>query len=196
MAKKKTTRKALQKRARGVKKTASKKTPAALQEFKSSILKLIIETSVNLPPDVRRALQEAIDRETPGTQSALALQAMAVNTDLACDAEAPICQDTGMPTFEIKTPVGMNQIKLRVEIEEAIAEATKLGKLRPNAVDSLTGKNSGTNLGIGCPVVHFSQWEKNEIEVRLILKEGAVKIKIFNIRCLASCRIWGAPTAR
>jgi len=54
-----------------------------------------------------------------------------------------------------------------------VAEATKRGKLRPNSVDSLTGKNSGNNLGPGTPIIHFEQWENDEeIEVRLILKGG------------------------
>jgi len=140
--------------------------------FKESIFKLISETSSNLPPDVRRAITNAIESETPKTQAMLALQTIAINIDMACDKVAPICQDTGMPTFEIKTPAGANQIAMRKEIDEAIAEATKQGKLRPNSVDSLTGKNSGNNLGPGTPVVHFEQWEKDEIEVRLLLKGG------------------------
>ena len=52
-----------------------------------------------------------------------------------------------MPTFFIHTPVGVNQIKLKKAIKEAVAEATKRGKLRPNSVDSLTGKNSGNSIG-------------------------------------------------
>ena len=185
MAKKKNLRGTTHRKA-DIKKTMVRKTPM-LSQFKKSILQLIIETSVNLPPDVRRALQAAIDKETPGTQSALALQAMAINTDLACNTEAPICQDTGMPTFEIKVPVGIDQIILKKEIEEAIAEATKLGKLRPNAVDSLTGKNSGNNLGDGCPVIHFEQWAKNEIDVRLILKGGGCENK--NIQYSVPCEL-------
>jgi fumarate hydratase, class I len=148
-----------------------------MSQFKASMQSLISETSTNLPPDVRRALNWAIERETPGSQAALALQMMAINTDMACKNEAPICQDTGMPTFEIKTPAGVNQILMQKEIKEAIAEATKLGKLRPNAVDSLTGKNSGNNLGEGCPVMHFEQWNEKEIEVRLILKGGGSENK-------------------
>jgi fumarate hydratase class I len=62
-------------------------------------------------------------------------------------------------------------------IREAIAEATKEGKLRPNSVDSLTGKNSGDNLGPGTPVMHFEQWEKDEIDVRLLLKGGGCENK-------------------
>ena len=78
-----------------------------------------------------------------------------------------------MPTFEVKTPVGANQIVMKKQIREAIAEATRRGKLRPNSVDSLTGENSGNNLGPGTPIIHFEQWENDdEIEVKLILKGG------------------------
>ena len=54
----------------------------------------------------------------------------------------------------------------------AVAEATKRGKLRPNSVDSITGENSGNNLGPGTPIIHFDQWESPEIEIKLILKGG------------------------
>ena len=77
-----------------------------------------------------------------------------------------------MPTFEIKVPVGANQIWMRQQIREAVAEATRRGKLRPNSVDSITGKNSGDNLGPGTPIIHFDQWERDDIEIKLILKGG------------------------
>ena len=77
-----------------------------------------------------------------------------------------------MPTFEIKVPVGANQIWMTTQIRNAIVDATARGKLRPNSVDSITGENSGNNLGPGTPIVHFEQWEKDEIEVKLILKGG------------------------
>lgn len=148
-----------------------------MKNFKESIYKLIVETSTNLPPDVRRALARTMEVENPATQSGLALQTIAVNVDMACDNIAPICQDTGMPTFEILCPVGANQIVMKKEIKEAIAEATINGKLRPNSVNSLTSKNSGNNLGEGTPVMHFEQWEKDEIDVRLILKGGGCENK-------------------
>jgi fumarate hydratase class I len=123
--------------------------------------------------------------ETPGTQSSQALNIILGNIDMATDDEGPICQDTGMPTFFVHTPVGVNQIKIRKAIQEAVAEATKRGKLRPNSVDSITGKNSGNNLGEETPVIHFEQWEENEIELKLLLKGGGCENK--NIQYSVPC---------
>jgi fumarate hydratase class I len=143
-----------------------------LPSFFDSVLNLIIRTSTDLPPDVRAAMKTSLDAEPPGTRSSQALTIIAQNIDLAVENEGAICQDTGMPTFEVKAPVGANQIWMRRQIRQAIAEATRRGKLRPNSVDSITGANSGDNLGPGTPIVHFDQWEADEIEIRLILKGG------------------------
>jgi fumarate hydratase class I len=115
--------------------------------------------------------------ETPGTQSSQALDIILSNIDMAQTDEGPICQDTGMPTFVVHTPVGVNQIRIRQAIRVAVAEATRRGKLRPNSVDSITGKNTGNNLGEETPVIHFEQWEEDQIEVRLILKGGGCENK-------------------
>ncbi len=144
--------------------------PAA---FFDSLVSLIVRTSTDLPPDVRAAMAAARAQEPDATQSAQALTIIAQNIDLAAADEGAICQDTGMPTFEVKTPVGANQIEMKKQIRAAIAEATRRGKLRSNSVDSLTGENSGDNLGPGTPVIHFEQWENDEeIEVKLVLKGG------------------------
>ena len=149
-----------------------------MSKFKQSILDLIADTSSNLPPDVRKAIKAAQRTETSGSRSALALETITTNIDMACDAVGPICQDTGMPTFFIHTPVGANQIEMKRWIREAVSESTKTGKLRSNSVDSLTGKNSGDNLGEGTPVMHWEQWENNdEIEVKLLLKGGGCENK-------------------
>jgi fumarate hydratase class I len=148
-----------------------------MNQFKDSMYKLIVETSTNLPPDVRRAVLKARQSEDAGTRSTLPLATIANNIKMAETDVLPICQDTGMPTFEIHCPVGANQIEMKKAILEAIDLATKNGKLRPNSVDSITGENSGNNLGPGTPVIHFSQWEKDDIEVKLILKGGGCENK-------------------
>ena len=144
--------------------------------FFDSVLSLIIRTSTDLPPDVRAAMKVAMEQEQGGTQSAQALTIIGQNIDQAADSEGAICQDTGMPTFEVKTPVGLNQIVLKQLIQDAIVEATTRGKLRSNSVDSISGENSGNNLGPGTPIIHFDQWEnEDEIEMKLILKESLLK---------------------
>src|SRR6266849_9368609 len=143
-----------------------------LPSFFDSVLQLIVRTSTDLPPDVRAAMKTALGAEPGGTRSSQALTIIAQNIDLAVDNEGAICQDTGMPTFEVKTPVGANQIWIREQIREAVAEATRRGKLRPNSVDSITGKNSGDNLGPGTPIIHFHQLERDDMEVKLILEGG------------------------
>jgi fumarate hydratase class I len=158
-----------------------------MQFLHESLVQLITQTSTNLPPDVREAMGVAVERETPRTQAAQALSIIASNIDMAASDEGPICQDTGMPTFFVHTPVGVNQIALRKAIRAAVAEATRRGKLRPNSVDSLTGKNTGDNLGVETPVIHFEQWELDEIEVKLILKGGGCENK--NIQYSLPCEL-------
>lgn len=148
-----------------------------MNELESSLLQLITETATNLPTDVRKAIVRASAKERTGTQSMQALHIINKNIDMAKDAVLPICQDTGMPTFHIHTPIGVNQLEIQAAIKNAIAEATRLGKLRPNSVDSITGKNSGLNLGPGTPVIHFEQWENDEIEALLLLKGGGCENK-------------------
>ncbi|WP_306453962.1 fumarate hydratase [Bacillus sp. FJAT-45350] len=139
--------------------------------------KLIVETSTNLPKDVRRAIVKAKAKENAGTRSALALSTITDNITMADTNVSPICQDTGMPTFKFKVPVGVNQIEMKKAIYEAMEQATKDGKLRPNSVDSLTGENSGNNLGPGTPAIYFEQWEEDYIDARLILKGGGCENK-------------------
>ncbi len=148
-----------------------------LETLEKSIYDLITETSTNLPKDVRRAVRNAKAAENAGTRAAMSLDTITNNIQMADDNVSPICQDTGMPTFKIKTPIGVNQLEIKAAIRRAIVTATKNAKLRPNAVDSLTGENSGDNLGEGVPVVKFEQWEKDYIEMKLILKGGGCENK-------------------
>jgi fumarate hydratase class I len=148
-----------------------------LAQLEDSLYSLVVETATNLPADVRATLARAKAREDAATRSGLALATIATNVDMAAESVLPICQDTGMPTFFVHTPVGTNQLEIKAAIKRAIARATQNGKLRPNSVDSLTGENVGDNLGPGTPVIHCEQWERDAIEVKLILKGGGCENK-------------------
>jgi len=142
-----------------------------MESLKDSILELVVETSTNLPCDVRRALGRAIERETE-PRSCVALRMIADNVEMAADRRGPICQDTGTPTFEVRAPAGLDELLMSEAIGEAVAEATGQGKLRPNSVDPVSGAANPENRGPGMPVVHFEQWLSDDIEVRLLLKGG------------------------
>ncbi|MBO2942502.1 fumarate hydratase [Paenibacillus sp. F411] len=148
-----------------------------MKQFEESVYRLIVETSTNLPADVRRAVNRGRAAEDAATRAGLALSTIAQNIEMAEQEVSPICQDTGMPTFVVHTPVGANQIEMKKSIYQAVIRATRDGKLRPNSVDSLTGSNSGDNLGPGTPVIHFEQWEEDDIDLRLILKGGGCENK-------------------
>ncbi|GKU84396.1 fumarate hydratase [Niallia sp. NCCP-28] len=164
-----------------------------LKNLKESIYQLIVETSTNLPKDVRRAIKKAKALESAGTRSAMSLATITQNISMADEEVSPICQDTGLPTFKIKTPIQTNQLEIKAAIYEAMELATKNGKLRPNSVDSLTGENSGNNLGAGTPVIKFEQWEKDYIELALILKGGGCENK--NIQYSLPCELEGLGRA-
>jgi fumarate hydratase class I len=62
---------------------------------------------------------------------------------------------------------------LRGQIEAAVVEATRRSYLRPNSVDSLSGKNSGNNLGGDhFPSIHFEEVNGDDLIVDLMLKGG------------------------
>lgn len=142
------------------------------KELQNSLLELVRKTSCDLPPDVEKVLQRALRKETKGTTAHYALGVIKKNIELARGESRPICQDTGSILFYVKGPKNFDQRTFRKAADAAVKEATAVGYLRQNSVDSLTGKNSGTNLGPGSPVYHFEQWGQSSIEVRLVLKGG------------------------
>ena len=147
-----------------------------MEQFAESIRQLLVEASTALPADVRRALSQAGEREGPGTLSALALHAIAANVDAAAGRCGVICQDTGLPSFHVKAPVACDKALLEERIGEAVAEATRLGRLRASAIDPLTRHNSGDNRGPGSPSVTIEPSLSDDLEVRLILKGGGSEI--------------------
>lgn len=149
--------------------------------FRKNVLELIRRTSAYLPQDVSQVIETHRALEQAGSQADLALDLVSQNILLAKRMSGPICQDTGTITFFIKTPVGFDQLELEEICCEAVAEATALGILRQNSVDSVTGHNTGNNLGPGSPVFHWHQHRPQErsqgkpieaIDIRLVLKGG------------------------
>ena len=144
-----------------------------MQDLKEPILELVRLTSTDLSPDVENALRRAVEQEQPGSAARGAMETILKNVELSRANSTPICQDTGTPIFYVRYPEGWSTRKLRSQIEAAVVEATQKSYLRPNSVDSLSGKNSGNNLGGDYfPSVHFEEVEGDTLTVDLMLKGG------------------------
>jgi len=136
-------------------------------------VELIRLASTQLPEDIAGALKDGSDGEADGSAAEATLLTILENVDLAKAQSTPICQDTGTPIFYVKHPWDYPTRPIREAFTVAARQATKKNFLRPNAVDSITGENSGDNTGEYFPAIYFEQWEReDEISVDLILKGG------------------------
>lgn len=143
-----------------------------MQNLKVNLLELIRRTSAELPDDVSKTIIAGLKKEAKKSLAEQTLLIIKQNIELARKKSQPICQDTGSILFFIHAPVGFDALKFENDARLAVAEATKMGYLRQNSVDSLTGHNSGNNLGPGTPHFHYNFWRKPILDVRLILKGG------------------------
>lgn len=144
-----------------------------MHDLTEEFLELIRLAATDLSPDVEEVLKTSRDREVSGSAARGALDTILENVLLARKNSTPICQDTGTPIFYVNYPAGWSTRALREQIRAAIAEATARTYLRPNAVDAVSGVNSGNNLGDDAfPTIHFEEIEGVELMVDLMLKGG------------------------
>jgi fumarate hydratase class I len=144
-----------------------------MQDITNEILELIRLAATDLPPDVENALHKALENEERGTAAYDALEAIIKNVEISRNDSTPICQDTGTPIFYVTYPVGWSTRQLRSQIEKAVENATMKAYLRPNSVNSISGKNTGNNLGDDYfPTIHFIEGDADELVIDLMLKGG------------------------
>ena len=122
-------------------------------DLTNHVLELIRRTSTNLPADVVFALEQAQKREKPESPAEQVLAFILENIKLAKTSSMPVCQDTGTLIYHVYMPFGYSMLDIAEQIQAATVKATELAYLRPNAVDSITGVNSGNNIGIGSIVI-------------------------------------------
>ena len=122
--------------------------------LQNNLLELIRRTSAELPDDVVRVIEKGWRREETGSNAKYALKVVLDNIKLPKKKSQPLCQDTGTIICYAELPAWLPQAKFERAFEAAVVQATEVGYLRQNSVDSLTGKNSGNNLGPGSPSFH------------------------------------------
>ncbi len=145
---------------------------ADTEAYTETFVELIRRASTELPPEVVEALEGGKAAEKKDGLASIALDTILNNVEMARESSAPICQDTGTPVVWIHHPAGVSTRGLKDSFTQAVREATSRKYLRPNAVNTLTGSNTGDGAGRGIPFLHFEEWDEPRIEVRMILKGG------------------------
>jgi fumarate hydratase class I len=146
--------------------------PQLQKKLQETFVEIIRKTSAELPQDVVDAVVAGLEQEAANSRGEYALKIIQKNIELAKKKSQPLCQDTGSILFYVHYPWKLDAEALGKTLRRAVTAATKKGYLRQNSVDSLTGQNSGTNVGPGSPALHLEPWKKDHLEVKLILKGG------------------------
>ena len=135
------------------------------------IVELYRKAATSIPPDVEEALRAALGAEDDqGVREVLS--GILDNIRLARRTEGPVCRDIGVPVFAISAPRGLSHSELRNTVREATAIATRKIPLVPNAIDIVSGENSGDNTGAGFPIISIEETAGDTLRIDLMLKDA------------------------
>ena len=174
-------------------------TPAQVEE---AARELYIRALKILPPDVKEGFARLAKAETDATARKV-LGTMITNITVAEDTENLLCQDTGIPIYNVTIGRGVEVAgtELQRAIRKGCERATREHPLRSSIVHPITRKNEQTSCGAGVPAIHFafsdtpetlliemipkgSGSENNSWLKMAIPAEGVNAIKTFVIVCV------------
>ena len=157
-----------------------------------------------LPPDIKSGFDRLVAQESVARARDV-LATMVTNIKVAEDTDNLLCQDTGVPIYNVTIGAGV-QVEghaLKAAIRRGCERATREHPLRSSVVHPLTRKNEHTSCGIHVPVIHIdfsdapqtleiemvpkgSGSENNSFLKMAIPAEGVDAIKTFVIDCVVS----------
>ncbi|AJC71668.1 fumarate hydratase [Thermococcus guaymasensis DSM 11113] len=137
-----------------------------------AIVEAIRLAVTRIPDDVVSAIRDAHARED-NEVARFNLENILKAIEIGKEDSIPVCQDTGTITFFVEAGVESPFLgEVKGWLMEATMRATEEIPLRPNAVDVLTGKNSGDNTGKGVPVIHWELVPGDDIRIAILPKGG------------------------
>lgn len=173
--------------------------PTAVEE---AARELYIRALKVLPPDIKDGFARLTATETDRTARGV-LATMVTNIRVAEDTDNLLCQDTGVPIYNVTIGRGVefDGYALKQAIRKGCERATREHPLRSSVVHPLTRKNEHTSCGIGVPVIHVdfadlpetlriemvpkgSGSENNSFLKMAIPAEGIDAIKTFVVDCV------------
>lgn len=121
----------------------------------TSIEALIEKASTVLPHDVTEALMKAYGREAENSIARSTLGMIIESAHKSKDSCLPICQDTGSILALVRSVPNESLFTIEKAIKNAVKNLTAKGMLRQNCVDPISGTNTGDNIGVHVPQIHF-----------------------------------------
>ncbi|MEJ2346030.1 MAG: fumarate hydratase [Gammaproteobacteria bacterium] len=173
-----------------------------LREVENAARELYIRALKVLPPDIKTGFSGLLEKETDATGRSV-LGTMIRNIEVAEDTENLLCQDTGIPIYNVTigSNVQVDGQRLKAAIRRGCERATTEHPLRSSVVHPITRKNNHTSSGPGVPVINidFSDADE-ELRIEMVPKgsgsennswlkmaipaEGVDAIKSFVIDCV------------
>jgi len=138
-----------------------------LPEVENAARELYIRALKVLPPDIKTGFNGLLEKETDATGRSV-LGTMIRNIEVAEDTENLLCQDTGIPIYNVTigSNVQVDGQQLKAAIRRGCERATTEHPLRSSVVHPITRKNKHTSSGPGVPVIHIDFSDADE-ELRI-----------------------------
>ena len=174
------------------------------QQIEDAAKELYIRALKVLPPDIKGGFARIDAAETTPVAQGI-IKTMLRNITVAEDTDNLLCQDTGMPIYNvvIGRNVGIDGAALKAAIRSGCARATREYPLRSSVVHPITRQNEHTSCGPEVPVIHIDFSDAQEtLDIEMVPKgsgsengsflkmaipaEGVNAIKIFVIDCVLS----------
>jgi tartrate/fumarate subfamily iron-sulfur-dependent hydro-lyase alpha chain len=154
-----------------------------------------------LPPDVKSGFERLAASESDATAQGV-LGTMIANIRVAEETENLLCQDTGIPIYNVTIGRGVevDGAELERAIRRGCERATREHPLRSSVVHPITRRNEHTSCGPGVPPIHFGFSDAEGLTIEMVPKgsgsennswlkmalpaEGIDAIKTFVIDCV------------
>ena len=173
-----------------------------LAQVEEAAKELYIRALKLLPPDLKQGFDRLAARESDAGAKRM-LGTMIRNIKVAEDTDNLLCQDTGIPIYNVRIGRGVevDGFGLKEAIRRGCARSTREHPFRSSVVHPTTRVNEQTSTGRGVPIIHFEFSSEEEIlEMEMIPKgsgsennswlkmaipaEGADAIKTFVVDCV------------
>jgi fumarate hydratase subunit alpha len=143
--------------------------PAQVEE---AAKELYIRALKLLPPDVKQGFA-ALERGESDAGARRMLGTMIRNIAVAEDTDNLLCQDTGIPVYNVTIGRGveLDGVALKEAIRKGCERATREHPLRSSIVHPVTRKNEQSSCGRGVPVINIDFKKESEVlDIEMIPK--------------------------